>query len=111
MRPAAANRAFLWTLLALAGVLLVQACTNRDVIAVQVGVITITPNTFSMLEGESQQFRAVVDDVGGRALPRATVLWTSESPDILSIDQDGMSEALVAGDADVTATFGGVSGR
>jgi tetratricopeptide (TPR) repeat protein len=101
---------FLWTLLALAGVLLIQSCTNRDVVGVVIGTVTVAPETVSLLEGAAQQFRATVTDENGRALPRATVTWTSEAPENLSISPDGMSVARKAGVARVRATFRDASG-
>ncbi|MCH7992346.1 MAG: hypothetical protein IIC35_08010, partial [Gemmatimonadetes bacterium] len=48
------------TLLALAGVLLILSCTNRDVVGVVVGTITVRPGTASLVEGESLQFEATI---------------------------------------------------
>ena len=97
-RPAgsARRRGVSATLLALAGVLLILSCTNRDVVGVVVGTITVRPGIASLVEGESLQFEATVEDATGRILPRAEVIWSSEAPASLAVDDEGMGEALLA---------------
>jgi hypothetical protein len=90
--------------------LLSEACTKRDIVAVEVGVVTAHPSIASLLDGQVLQFTAIVTDIEGRPLPGATVTWETEDPDIVSIDATGILRALREGEAIVRATFRGVSG-
>ncbi|MGY8779064.1 MAG: Ig-like domain-containing protein, partial [Longimicrobiales bacterium] len=95
---------------AMSGLLLAAGCVSEDVLTVTIGTVVVTPGTASLLEGEMLQFRSSVEDDAGRALPRATVAWTSDNPAIASVDSNGMVTALAAGNASVTADFRGVTG-
>ena len=99
------NRGFVATCLALSTALGLQACVDRNVVAVQVGLVEVNPPDIPLTEDETLQFRATVEDVNGRALPRATVTWESETPDLVSITDDGFVTALERGDAKIRACF------
>ena len=101
---------FLGTLAALCGVLVVQACTDRTVVAVEIGSVAVQPPAASIVQGETLQFRAVVEDIGGRPLPRATVTWSTDPTDLLLVDSAGLGRALLAGTVQISAAFRGVTG-
>jgi hypothetical protein len=103
--------AFLGSLTALLSALLIQACTSREVVGVVVGTVVVSPPTANLLEGESQQFTAVVRDEQGRTLEAAQVAWTSLDPNVVSVSPDGTVQALLRGRADIVAEFRGASGQ
>ncbi len=91
--------------------LLLAGCVQRDVLSVTIGSVIVQPGTASLLEGESQQFTATVEDENGLALRGATVTWSAEDPERVVIDADGMGTAVGPGSTTVTATFRGVVGQ
>ena len=105
------SAAFLATLPVLVALLLVQACTTREVIGVVIGSVIVTPDIASLLEGESLAFTASVTDERGVSLGTAVVEWSSDEPTVLSIGPDGMAAALLRGTATIRADFQGVSGQ
>jgi hypothetical protein len=95
---------------ALAAWPLVQACTTREVVGVEIGTVTMHPSSASLVDGQSLQFSATVTDASGALLLGATVTWTTDDPDIVSIDSAGMVQALGAGTATIRGSFQGVDG-
>ena len=89
---------------------LVEACTTRDVVGVEIGVVTTYPSLASLIDGQSLRFAATVRDANGELLPGATVTWSTDTPEVVSIDGEGTVEAIAAGTATVRASFGGVDG-
>lgn len=105
------NLAFLGTLAVLAATLFVQACTTKDVVGVDIGSVTVLPPSATLQEGETQQFTAVVRDADGVVIEGAEITWSSDRPDTVSIDQNGLATGLLRGTAQIRATFQGVSGE
>ncbi|MEQ1855968.1 MAG: Ig-like domain-containing protein, partial [Longimicrobiales bacterium] len=104
--------AFSVTSIVLAAMLIVQACTNREVVGVVVSSVTVRPSNSSLVEGDSLAFAAEVEDDRGNALPdAAAVEWSVEPSGILAVDSTGMVRALQRGTATVRAMFKGVSGQ
>ncbi|WP_168928942.1 endo-alpha-N-acetylgalactosaminidase family protein [Paenibacillus dokdonensis] len=68
---------------------------------VKVTKITLTPQNIELNRGQSSQITARVEP--SNAYDR-TVLWSSDKPDIVSVDQTGKVTAHLAGTAVVTAT-------
>lgn len=82
---------------------------NQPVI-VTVGsiVITISPATASLNNGDTLRFRAVVTDTAGDTL-NLPVMWASTNPSIVAIDTAGLAHAKVSGTAVVVAVYGAVA--
>jgi len=70
--------------------------------------IDITADTNQIAKGEELQFTAIVRNINGDELADETVLWNSSDIGILTIDQDGLTEGIEIGSADITATSGNV---
>ena len=60
--------------------------------------------------GETVRLSAEVRDQNGRAMPGATVTWTSSDPSVVSVDASGLVTAAGDGTATVTAASGSASG-
>lgn len=96
--------------MALGALLLVQACTKWEVVAVEIGEVTLHPGTASLIDGQTLQFSATVTDADGSLLPAATVTWATDDPGVVAIDAEGFLQALGEGTATVHASFRGVEG-
>ena len=60
--------------------------------------------------GETAQLSAEVRDQNGRAMPGATVTWTSSDPSVVTVDASGLVTAAGDGTATVAAASGSASG-
>lgn len=88
---------------------LVQACATENVTEVVVMSITVLPGNAAIEPGGTVAFEAVVaDDVGSQV--GAPVVWSSDAPDVVFVDQSGTAQALATGVATVEATYRGVTG-
>lgn len=96
--------------LALAVVVLVQACTNRSVTGVPVVSVDVSPSAAQLLAGEQLRFSATVRHENGSLVQGAAVTWSSSATSVLSVGADGMGTAMKAGSATVTASYQGVTG-
>jgi hypothetical protein len=102
--------AFYGTVALLAAVLIVQACTSREVVPVIIGSVSVAPPEASLVEGESLQFSAViVDDRGGTV--SGVCQWSSDDPTILTISSDGIAQALKEGQVTIRCEILGVRGQ
>ena len=59
--------------------------------------------------GETRTLDAVVEDAGGAEIPDAPRTWTSERPDVASVDDQGVVTAHMNGETRVTITSGTLS--
>ncbi len=96
--------------LALGATLLVQACSTKDVVAVVISSVTVSPASATLIVGETQDFSVTVRDEDGTVVPGTTVSWSASPSGVLSITPEGRAEALQPGAATVRASVNGVSG-
>jgi hypothetical protein len=85
--------------------LLLSGCTTRDIVAVDIGVVTAYPSTASLVDGQNLRFTATVTDVDGRPLQGATVTWETDDEEVALIDETGLLLALREGTTTVRASF------
>ena len=95
--------------LGVAALLLVQACTSESVTAVDIGSVRVTPSSSTVIEGLTVQFEATVYDRSGAPLPGASVTWSSDRPDVASVNDEGMATALSTGKTTIRASFNGTA--
>lgn len=89
--------------------LLLQACATEHVTEVVVVSVTVVPGNAAIEPDSAVDFEAVVaDDVGSQV--GAPVVWSSDAPDVVFVDQSGTARALATGVATVEATYRGVTG-
>ena len=73
--------------------------------------VAVSPGTARLSSvGETAQLSAEVRDQNGRAMPGATVTWTSSDPSVVTVDASGLVTAAGDGTAMVTAASGSASG-
>jgi TolB protein len=73
--------------------------------------VTVEPDLVTLaLLGDAQQFTAWAWDLNGELIREATFIWESSDDDIVSVDQNGLAEALWEGNASITAKADDVRG-
>lgn len=70
--------------------------------------VEITPERAEIEVTESTQLVARATDGAGRLLDDAQIRWIASTPELVSVDQDGVVTGLNAGTARVTAVVGGL---
>jgi len=80
-----------------------------EVSVVPVASVQVTPDTATLLAGQSLQLQARTLDAGGDQLSGRTVTWSSDDDDVASVSSTGKVLALSAGQATITATSEGKS--
>ncbi|MDO2949138.1 Ig-like domain-containing protein [Aeromonas simiae] len=72
--------------------------------------LAITPGSVTLPMGPTQQFQvlAIYSD-GSDSDVTTQAAWQSSHPNIVQIDSTGVARSLAAGEATITATFGGLS--
>jgi alpha-tubulin suppressor-like RCC1 family protein len=80
-------------------------------VAVPAG-ISITPESVPELTtiGETVQLAGAVTFATGDVIPGLAVLWSSSDPTVAEVDAQGQVTARASGDAEISATHGGLSG-
>lgn len=68
--------------------------------------VALTPDSTSVVVGDSAQLAAVVADANGFAIPGATVAWTSRAPAVVSVGATGRVKALAPGATWIVGTAG-----
>lgn len=89
---------------------LIQACATENVTEVIVASVSVLPASAAIEAGGTVAFDVVVFDERGAALQGASVLWSSDAPDIVLVDGTGVARARSDGVARVEASVRGVRG-
>jgi uncharacterized protein YjdB len=75
-----------------------------------VTAVSVDPATASLAAGQTTTLTATAHDAGGNIVSGHPVTWSSASPDVATVDANGVVTAVSAGDATITATVDGVQG-
>lgn len=87
-----------------------QACTVERVTEVEIETVTVSPPTVSVVAGGDIQLSATIYGEMG-VLSSARPTWSSNAPDVATVDSTGSVTAFAEGSVTVTATFRGTEGR
>ncbi len=110
-KPGLATRRLAWLApLALAGLGATQGCEKLNVTVAEVITVTVTPDPVSLMEGQTHQLAATLEDEAGRPLSGRSISWTSQAPGIASVDEAGLVTALAEGQTLIQASADGVTG-
>jgi uncharacterized protein YjdB len=74
--------------------------------------VTIAPNPVALSKGQSTQLTAVVTNADGSMADitsNLTVLWTTNNPQIATVDQTGRVVGVQSGQTKINILFGGKS--
>jgi formylglycine-generating enzyme required for sulfatase activity len=76
-----------------------------------VASVTIQPNPWSILTGDTQQFTAIARDAAGTPLPGRSVTWTTSNAGVAIVDSTtGVATGVAGGTATLSATVDGKTG-
>jgi uncharacterized protein YjdB len=71
---------------------------------VPVASVSVTPASFSLQTGATQQLTATPKDASGNALTGRTITWASDNTAAATVSSSGLVRGIAAGTAHVTAT-------
>jgi hypothetical protein len=70
--------------------------------------VRITPSSSTVVTGRAAQFEATVHEPDGAPLVGAKVTWSSDSPEVATVNADGLASGLATGTANIRASFEGI---
>jgi trimeric autotransporter adhesin len=88
----------------------VTATAPVAVSPVPVASVTVTPDSRSLIVGETAQLSVVVRDANNNELTGRAVTWTSSAEAVATVSNTGLVTAVGPGSATITATSEGQSG-
>jgi hypothetical protein len=74
----------------------------------QLATIVVTPNSASLMSGETRQFTAQGFDGNSQPISGIAFIWTSSDENIVSISNTGLAAANNPGSANITASYNGI---
>ena len=80
-------------------------------VAQEVGTVTVTPAADTMVAGATLRLAAEATDANGHAVAGADFDWASSDTLVAVVDDAGLVTGVGAGEAEVTATASGITGR
>jgi len=80
------------------------------VVQVPVATVGVTPVTFSLVVGTTQQLTAVTRDAASNVLTGRVVTWAASDQSKATVDANGLVTAVAAGTTNITATSEGKTG-
>ena len=80
-------------------------------VARQISAVTVTPDTASVVEGDTLRLAATATDADGQVVTGVAFAWASGDTAVAVVDASGLVTGIGAGRAQVTATAAGVTGR
>ena len=111
MCPAHPRRLWPRRLWAAAAVLLVlSACEDVSVTAVEVTSVAVAPSQGILLPGDTLRLAGTAYSASGSPLEGRSVDWTSENGSVATVSSSGLVEAHSVGQATIRASSGGASG-
>ena len=92
----------------------VSASTSLTVQAASANAVSLSPQSSSLIVGQTLTVTAVVTDASGSPLPNATVVFSSGASGVATVSSTGALAATVtavgSGQAQITGTSGGIVG-
>ena len=80
-------------------------------VAQVVRAVAVTPDTATVVEGDTLRIAATATDANGQAVAEVQFAWASGDTAVAVVDASGLVTAVGTGQAEVTATAAGVTGR
>ena len=102
-----------WAVVTVALVFLLSwfgGCTNPEGVPSIPAVVKISPDTLTILTGQSAQLTATVWDANGKELRSQLVTWATRDPSVATVSGTGLVTAVDSGRDTITATSGGQTG-
>ena len=76
-----------------------------------VSAVTVTPDTATVVEGDTLRMTATAADANGHAVAAVEISWSSSDTLVARVDESGLVTGVAEGEVAVTATAFGVTGR
>ena len=80
-------------------------------VAQESSAVAVMPDTASVLVGDTVRLEAAATDANGQVVTGAEFAWASADTAVAAVDASGLVTGVGAGQAEVTATAAGVTGR
>ena len=80
-------------------------------VAQEVSAVAVTPDTATVLEGDTLRLAATATDANGQVVTGVEFAWASGDTAVAVVDASGLVTGVGAGQAQVTATAAGLTGR
>jgi uncharacterized protein YjdB len=84
--------------------------TSAITVLLPVATVTVSPSSFNLKLGDHRDLDATARAANGTVLNGRTVTWTSSNPLVATVNSSGRVNAILVGQATITATIEGVSG-
>ena len=82
----------------------------RVTVAQEVGTVAVTPDTATVVAGDTLRLAATATDANGQVVTGVEFAWASGDTAVAEVDSTGLVTGIGAGQAEVTATAAGVTG-
>ena len=80
-------------------------------VAQQVNAVAVTPDTATVVEGDTLRLLATAADANGHVVAEVEFVWASTDTAVAVVDASGLGTGVGAGHAEVTATTARITGR
>ncbi len=80
-------------------------------VAQAVSAVAVTPDTATVLKGDTLRLAATATDANGQVVTGAELAWASGDTAVAVVDASGLVTGVAAGQVQVTATAAGLTGR
>jgi hypothetical protein len=90
---------------------LAMSCEQVRVTAVEVVSLTVDPSEGTLAPGDTLRLRATLRDASGNDLNVRSIEWTSDDPEILRLEGEGLVRGMSPGTTTVRASAAGATGE
>ena len=80
-------------------------------VAQEVSAVAVTPDTATVLEGDTLRLAATATDANGQVVTGAELAWASGDTAVAVVDASGLVTGVAVGQVQVSATAAGLTGR
>ncbi len=98
-------------ILAASCLMLATSCEQVSVMAVDVASLTLSPVDGTIPQGDTLRLQASLHDASGNSLDDRPVTWSTDRPEVVGVETNGLVRALTAGTATVRASSGEATGE
>jgi uncharacterized protein YjdB len=84
--------------------------TGTAFVAVGIASVVVSPNSPSVIVGQTTQLTAVARDAANTVIPGVPFQWTSAAPATATVDGNGLVRGVSVGTVSISAAVGTVSG-
>jgi hypothetical protein len=90
---------------------LTTSCEQVRVTAVEVASLIVDPSQGTVAPGDTLRLRAKLQDASGNDLENRSVVWTSDDPEVVRVEGQGLVRGISPGTTTVRASSQGATGE